>query len=58
MSMGITFEIALEVSVKEGARDTVDQATSRVHGVPNPEEVAIHGTMDGTDPIPITPSPA
>ncbi|AUA13888.1 hypothetical protein CFP59_06062 [Streptomyces malaysiensis subsp. malaysiensis] len=56
--MGITFEITLEVSVKEGARDTVDQATSRVHGVPNPEEVAIHGTMDGTDPIPITPSPA
>ncbi len=43
-------KMSLEISVKEGARDTVGQVTSRVHGVPNPEEVAIHGTMDGTDP--------
>lgn len=48
--MEITFEITVEVSVKVGARDTVGQVTSRVHGVPNPEEVAIHGTMDATDP--------
>ncbi|GAA1139949.1 hypothetical protein GCM10009577_75340 [Streptomyces javensis] len=49
-SMAPLTEMSLEISVKEGARDTVGQVTSRVHGVPNPEEVAIHGTMDGTDP--------